>query len=515
MSFIFVKMSNHQIFNVKINSLYEINELLGLPNRRSKNDNADQIIDKLETDYDYGGEFNTHYIREFIKVKQMIQPKGVVIDDGLAKYVRDIKLDDIIDTDDEKYHIDEKAYNRLINPKYNNEVIQRAIERQAMAQAIGPSATLNEFIDMQTDDDEINDTQNINEQNNFLTDKDAMTEQQPQRPPRPIKQLPEYTRQSGSHKKVGMNELANIVLNMQRDFKRVAGALSVQGAQNIVNKHNATAKPSAYWRVQHEDINGDNIPDILIRNSKNEPIVVNGWTTKRSDYPARYKYYQAYPTREERKEHPYPEYKRDELYQYQYDDENVDVHKRGNVTSFNEQAFPAHWKLSNYNVDSSPRKRLGAYQRFQRYILKSPLEFIVNHFANQRLLPVPWSTKVSDIAKVTGKLWNKWILQNVADRYGKQYNDPQFVKYKNKKDGKAEIDDCVTAFYYHLNETGNGWTEEQRNNLENRFDQDIADTLERVLRHEEELQAHHYATFEQRQHNVHNAETEGDFGEWE
>ena len=349
-------------------------------------------------------------------------------------------------------------------------------------------------------------------QKNFLTNKDMA-----QQPQRQVKQLPEFARQRGSKNKVGMEQLASIVLNMQRDFKRVANALSVQGAQAIVNKHNAIS-PNSQWRVRHEDLNGDKIPDIVIVNDKNKPIVVNGWTTKQSDYPERYQYYQKYPSREQRKEHPFQDFKRDELYQYQYDDENPNVHIRGNVTSYNKNAFPKDWQLGRYNVDHKPKQRLSAYQRFQRYVLKPCLDFAIERFKQNGIIQEnengSWDGKLQIIAKLTGHLWNRWVVKTVADRYGKDIDDKDFVKYKNRKEGKKEIDETVTALYYHLTETNDNWTEDQRQNLEDQFMHDLFDTLEKLIRHVQELQQHHYYNMG-RQHNAHNAETEGDFGEFD
>ncbi|KAK8881866.1 hypothetical protein M9Y10_044502 [Tritrichomonas musculus] len=76
--------------------------------------------------------------------------------------------------------------------------------------------------------------------------------------------------------KKGMNELARIVLDLQRDVKRVAKAISPQGAQEMVEQHNAKYqdKPQSQWRFQHADANGDNIPDVVIRNANNEPLYV-------------------------------------------------------------------------------------------------------------------------------------------------------------------------------------------------------------------------------------------------
>ena len=614
-----------QIYTVKQKSLYEINELLNLKNRRTNQDNARQIIKDLQENYAYEGEYDTRYIREFLKIYYMNYNHEI------DNYIREIKLDNIKNVDD-KYYIDENIYKQLINPHYTERVVQYAqnilhqnrineyiesldanehdifnadietlnelnrflglpqcdntydasnqiitelitryqyfgeynieyiheivdlystaffdgeegMEAQIKLNSLVSNEDYNDievvgqkhYMDEQSyqiihDDQYLNDVEKLapeeiqhqkelemialqnDEQNNFLTNKDMA-----QQPQRQIKQLPEFARQRGSKNKVGMTELANIVLNMQRDFKRVANALSVPGAQAIVDKHNAIS-PNSKWRVRYEDFNKDNIPDIVIVNDKNNPIVVNGWTTKQSDYPERHQYYQKYPTREERKGHPFQDFKRDELYQYQYDDTNPNAHIRGNVTSYNKNAFPSDWQLGKYNVEHKPRTRLSAYQRFQRYVLKPRLDFAIQRFIENDIIETnengSWDGKLQIIAKLTGYLWNKWVVKTVADRYGKSIDDKDFVKYKNRKEGKQEIDTTVTALYYHLAETNSNWTEEQRQNLENQFIHDLFDTLEKLVRHVQEIQQHHYYEMGG-QHNAHNAETEGDFGEFD
>lgn len=44
-------------------------------------------------------------------------------------------------------------------------------------------------------------------------------------------------------------------------------AISPQGAQEIVRKHNVKAKPEAHWSLETDDVNADGIPDIIIKNS--------------------------------------------------------------------------------------------------------------------------------------------------------------------------------------------------------------------------------------------------------
>ena len=86
-------------------------------------------------------------------------------------------------------------------------------------------------------------------------------------------------------RKPGMKELQNIVLNLYRDVVRVKNAISPQGAGEIVRKHNSKAKPEAHWRLETDDVNADGIPDLIIKNARGEPMYVNGYTTKQSDFP--------------------------------------------------------------------------------------------------------------------------------------------------------------------------------------------------------------------------------------
>lgn len=112
-----------------------------------------------------------------------------------------------------------------------------------------------------------------------------------------------------SESRIGMDRLYDIVINMKRDLRRVNDALSLNGAQNIVTKHNKKCKTQGcYWKAENKDLNNDGIPDIVIRDRNNQPLVVNGWSTKGSKYPVRMAYYTDNPTREARKEKPFKQY---------------------------------------------------------------------------------------------------------------------------------------------------------------------------------------------------------------
>ena len=404
-----------------------------------------------------------------------------------------IKLDMLIskntypdyDVEGNKYVMYIEDYQTLHDEQYLNDVEKRAKEEIEQQKEIEIYANQND------------------EENNFLTNKDIMEEDQIIR----------------SHDRIGMDQLANIVLNMQRDFKRVANALSVQGAQEIVDKHNENS-PNAPWTVHNDDVNNDGIPDIIIRNANNNPIIVNGWTTKGSDYPARYKYYEANPTKEQRKANPYPKYKRDDLYQIQYDMTNPDVHRRGNVLRYNQQAFPENWNVDKYNVNKNPGKRLSAYQRFQQLIIKHCMNVVIPVFIERGAITLnesgKWKDKMKCVAKASAALWELLIIQTVGRRRNLHTDSKQFRKFKNSVQGKQFIDNLVTELYYHLTQTNPrvDWTEEKRANLQNNVLNMFADELMKAIQHTAQLadDQHIYPDYHAENVTEFNTETEGEFG---
>ena len=53
----------------------------------------------------------------------------------------------------------------------------------------------------------------------------------------------------GPVERKGMPDLAKIVLDLQRDIKRVKSAISPQGAEALVTRHNATVKLKSHWKL--------------------------------------------------------------------------------------------------------------------------------------------------------------------------------------------------------------------------------------------------------------------------
>ena len=511
--------NNHDIFKLDTEQLFQINELLGLTTQGSIANICKNIIVKLIKDYHYIGTYDYEHIIMFIKIYKnaydndedelpdmnafhLMLEELVVSDNELSDNYVGVNKDSLIKLrrviNGPIYYMDIRDYVKLSKPET---VIQYKDESNTINQlSMNNEYANNEYVNNEYENNgESNKTHTVKSYpvNNFLLNNKHMT------------------RKGG--KKLGMDELAHIVLNLQRDFKRVSNALSLQGAQEIVNKHNAK-NPNNQWTAHDDDINGDNIPDIIIRNSGGHPIVVNGWTTKSSNYPTKYLYYSANPTREKRRENPFIDWKRDSLMQIQYDDENEDIHSRGNIVSYNANAYPQNWNVSKYNVRKEP-KRMNAYQRFQKYIINPRLDVVIAKLVEDGVIKLnseneKWSDKVKHIAKMSAALWDHYVINVAADRLQMDVNSAEFKKWKNKE-GKEWLDGLVTEFFYHINYVNEQakWTEDKRDALNDEFMHAMSDLLQHSVSSEEHIKQHHYAKYTPPQNQIYSQKNKHEFGD--
>ena len=270
--------------------------------------------------------------------------------------------------------------------------------------------------------------------------------------------------------RIGMPELTRIILDLQRDVTRVKNAISPQGAEALVERHNSKSKPSAHWRLNKinpqspaslsnlSDLNNDGIPDVVISNANGNPIFVNGYTTTSSKYPIDLAYYSAYPTRAERKGTSRSAFKK-ALYNVTYDDENNDISKRGDVASYN----PNLTLLNGYDLDKfklKEPKRMTSFNRFKKYVVGMYIERVFEDAG------VPPNARLAVQSKISAATWNEYILQPIYEKYNA---NTEAQRNKIKKKATNEIDQAVDTLYLSLTNTGENWTEQQRADLESQF----------------------------------------------
>lgn len=262
----------------------------------------------------------------------------------------------------------------------------------------------------------------------------------------------------GSKGKIGMNELQNIVVNLYRDVKRVKKAITPRGAQALVEKHNAKAKPSAHWRLHTDDINNDGVPDIIIRNQKGDPLFVNGYTTVQSDLP----FQQAYsdylldnPDKNTREHKSKRDFIRNGLYQTKYVDEDVEGAQPGDYGNVHNAVKPAWFDAvangEKYRMHEP--KRLTAYQRFQRFILKPTFDNIMEGRG------ITGVSKLQMFAKLSGQLWNDFVIVPAIRAVQPEATEEDIEKAKKSKKWKPIFDNLVSEYIARFNTDQNTFNE--------------------------------------------------------
>lgn len=297
------------------------------------------------------------------------------------------------------------------------------------------------------------------------------------------------TRHVGNGKassKIGMGELAKIVLDLQRDIKRVSKAISPRGASEMVDKHNQglPEDSASRWKFVHRDVNGDNIPDVLITNSKNQPLFINGYTTKKSDYPIRYEFYNDFPTGDDRKQAlqefgSISKYAKNK-FNVQYNDNfDGDLHKLGEMTSWQLPKSWQNYKLDNYKGFPTKKKDLSGFDRFKRYVLGDKFNDVIEVLKQRKICNIPGKYKIRVISKATAELWRYWILAKIAEAHNIRVDGEAMEKIKKTADGKKDINAVVSSLLNDLNLVNPevDWTEEKRQALENQLYEEIAQAV--------------------------------------
>ena len=76
----------------------------------------------------------------------------------------------------------------------------------------------------------------------------------------------------------GMDDIGHIILDNKKDVKFNRNLVTSAGANYWVSKKNANIRdPGKYWETAVQDINGDGIPEVLIRDGKKDIRYINGY----------------------------------------------------------------------------------------------------------------------------------------------------------------------------------------------------------------------------------------------
>lgn len=303
----------------------------------------------------------------------------------------------------------------------------------------------------------------------------------------------------------GMNELKTLVLDMYKDIKRVSNAIAPQSAAKMVRKHNEI-NPDAPWRLYKVDpegpdditnmgdLNEDGIPDVVVLNSKNQPVFINGYTTRRSKWPDDLLYHSGIAglSKEEKKAYlqahgrqlyngdgspivdsegnpvktlSKKDYLRD-MRGFKYYDINdapspADV---GTIRSWNEDLPLWYQEASNskhYKV-TDPTKRLSAYKRYQSYVFKPLFDNAVRRLAAEDHRELTGAEKMQLFGKIAAGFWNENTNQ-IIDPDGSM-NEDQRKKARKSKEAKESFDEYVNNTL-NLIKTQPGFSDRYQNEI--------------------------------------------------
>lgn len=289
-----------------------------------------------------------------------------------------------------------------------------------------------------------------------------------------------YTpKQVAAEKKPGMDALMNIVLDIKRDVKRVKSAIAPQNAEAMIQKHNQSS-PNSPWYLNKRDpngpavlanltdVNGDDIPDVIVYDKRGNPLIVNGWTTKKSEWADDLVYNTALPTRAARaqvrnqrgksridangnevKVYSKRDFLRDQFnpQYFTYDDATSQdlVANVGEVrldTSYYDQHFPFYQDaVNNKRYTSTTPKSLSAYSIFKKYLFQPCFDdaaAIVETSIGRKLTG---PEKLKFIGKISSAVWNQSVQSAIDPRNTLSKKD--FDRYKRSDNGKAAIMNMV------------------------------------------------------------------------
>ncbi|KAH0798282.1 uncharacterized protein GO595_008919 [Histomonas meleagridis] len=266
-----------------------------------------------------------------------------------------------------------------------------------------------------------------------------------------------------------MDTLAHLILDLKKDVKKIRELQTIDGARELVEKHNKDKKdPRYHWTAIEEDINKDGIPDVIVADQHKRAKFVNGWTVKQHDlYESQYIRFlqQKYGSPQNRKllrakgQHieDFDEFMDKYIRKVTYDDNKPFDDPRVEPTPEGRQIMDTVDKFNlKYYQDTGVRdvykthkpRRRTANQVFTRYVIKPIYNDYLKDYqknnANDEQLPVKLAMikRMFSILSVSAKFYNDIIKTRM-----------------NKILAGQNIKDEKTAKKYIREDTGeNYWT---------------------------------------------------------
>ena len=150
------------------------------------------------------------------------------------------------------------------------------------------------------------------------------------------------------------DSLINVILNHKMELQKVPLASSINTATTWAAKRG--------MRAHEVDLNRDGHPETVVYNKAGQPVIINGYKLKPSDYPIRKTYYDRFPNREDRIDNPMSSWVKSAAYDVQVDPNNP-WKRTVTKTTFGEQL-----KEWGYRMPTKPKKSFSVFSVFSKLI---------------------------------------------------------------------------------------------------------------------------------------------------
>jgi hypothetical protein len=166
--------------------------------------------------------------------------------------------------------------------------------------------------------------------------------------------------------KPDLTSLYTLVQDLKQDIHLIKDAQSAEGAQKWIDRRGL----EDHLVVDDRDIDGDNVPDIIVRRKADgSPYIVKGYTTKPSDYPIRQPFFERYPTAKDRKGHSLTDFTANKY---------IQGYTEGGFRRVLDPAALRQVNLSNvkgYSI-KAPKTKLTVTQVFKTFLMKPAMAAI-------------------------------------------------------------------------------------------------------------------------------------------
>jgi hypothetical protein len=247
--------------------------------------------------------------------------------------------------------------------------------------------------------------------------------------------------------KAGMEELKTLLLSLKKDIKYIRGTDSLEGANRWIAKHGPTK-----FHASNDDVNNDGIPDTIIYDSAQHPVVIDGYTTVQSDFLGRNKYYSDVAPVEyqdvggrtrTKMPIPYKNYLKEHLYSGVYHDNGL--------YEFSPEATETINAFKNKGYKVKKPRNLSPYQLFNSRIITPILNSLQRFIKSSD----PHKSISAGIrSKVLSSLWSHVIIHQVlVALYGPEVDNltkVEFTKLMATKPVKEHIFGATQAFITNL-----------------------------------------------------------------